>query len=178
MDPTVAATDPLAATTIEAASLTAKATVSAGWIQRGAVLGAIADGTLAYFGAVRQVRLQERAQSLHHATSGRAQARDGRFLRPRDRARSWIRTRLFQGRVGHIRKRAGCLRAPTRKMTVDRSFRTGIDGRQGPGITAALGSSHAGGLEPGPGCHKRDPATETGRCKTKREINLWPIIAL
>lgn len=64
MDPTLAATDPQAVATIEAAKLMAKATVSAGWIQGGAALGAIAGGALAYFGAVRQVRLQERAHQV------------------------------------------------------------------------------------------------------------------
>ena len=64
MEPTLAATDPQAVATIEAAKLMAKATVSAGWIQGGAALGAIAGGALAYFGAVRQVRLQERAHPV------------------------------------------------------------------------------------------------------------------
>jgi hypothetical protein len=64
MDPTLAATDPQALATIEAAKLTAKATISAAWIQAGVALGAIAGGALAYFGAVRQVRLQERAYQV------------------------------------------------------------------------------------------------------------------
>jgi hypothetical protein len=57
-------TDPQAAATIEAAVITAQATTRAAWIQSGAAVGAIAGGALAYFGAVRQVRLQERAQEV------------------------------------------------------------------------------------------------------------------
>lgn len=62
MDPLIAAADPAAAATIEAARIAARATIRAAWIQAGAALGAIAAGALAYVGAVRQVRLQERAQ--------------------------------------------------------------------------------------------------------------------
>lgn len=62
MDPLIAAADPQAAATIQAARIAADATTHAAWIQAGAALGAIAAGALAYIGAVRQVRLQERAQ--------------------------------------------------------------------------------------------------------------------
>lgn len=60
MDPT----DPQAAATIEAARIAADAAVRAAWIQAGAALGAIAAGAMAYFGAVRQVWLQERAHEV------------------------------------------------------------------------------------------------------------------
>lgn len=62
MDPPALAADPQAAATIEAARITADAAIHAAWIQVGAALGAIGAGVLAYIGAVRQVRLQERAQ--------------------------------------------------------------------------------------------------------------------
>jgi hypothetical protein len=61
MDLQAVATDPQALATIEAAQIAAGATARAAWIQALAALGAIAAGGLAYFGAVRQVRLQERA---------------------------------------------------------------------------------------------------------------------
>jgi putative oxidoreductase len=61
MDVSLTPTDPQAAATIAAAHITADATVRASLIQAAAAVGAIGAGTLAYFGAVRQVRLQERA---------------------------------------------------------------------------------------------------------------------
>src|SRR2546423_10633303 len=61
MDPAFFQTDPLALATLEGAKMTAQATTRAAWVQAGAALGAIIAGGLAYFGAVRQVRLQERA---------------------------------------------------------------------------------------------------------------------
>lgn len=60
MDPT----DPQAAATIEAARISAAASVRAAWIQAAAALGAIIAGAMAYFGAVRQVWLQERAHEV------------------------------------------------------------------------------------------------------------------
>lgn len=60
MDPT----DPQAPATIEAARIYADAAIRAAWIQAGAALGAIAAGAMAYFGAVRQVWLQERAHEV------------------------------------------------------------------------------------------------------------------
>jgi hypothetical protein len=54
-------TDPQATATIAAAHITADATMRAALTQAGAAAGAVAAGALAYFGAVRQVRLQERA---------------------------------------------------------------------------------------------------------------------
>lgn len=77
MDPTLAATDPQAAATIEAAKLTAKATISAARIGVGTAIGAIAGGALAYLGAVRQVRLQERA---HHVRALAYRFRLGRVV--------------------------------------------------------------------------------------------------
>jgi hypothetical protein len=47
--------------TIAAARITAAATIRAAWIQAGAAAGAIMAGAMAYLGAVRQVRLHERA---------------------------------------------------------------------------------------------------------------------
>jgi hypothetical protein len=64
MDPQFFATDPLALATIEGARITAEATARSAWVQAGAALGAIVAGALAYFGAVRQVRLQERAHEV------------------------------------------------------------------------------------------------------------------
>jgi hypothetical protein len=64
MDPAFFQTDPLALATLEGAKITAQATLRAGWVQVGAALGAIIAGGLAYFGAVRQVRLQERAHEV------------------------------------------------------------------------------------------------------------------
>ena len=57
-------TDPQARATIEAARIGADAAVHAAWIQASAAAGALAAGILAYIGAVRQVRLQERAQEV------------------------------------------------------------------------------------------------------------------
>src|ERR1700736_6591209 len=56
--------DPLALATIEGAKIAAQATTRAAWVQAGAAFGAIVAGALAYFGAVRQVRLQERAHEV------------------------------------------------------------------------------------------------------------------
>jgi hypothetical protein len=67
MDPVLTSTDPQALATIEAARITAEATARAAWIQAAAAIGAITAGALAYFGAVRQVRLQERAQEARAA---------------------------------------------------------------------------------------------------------------
>ena len=64
MDLQSLATDPTALATIEGAKITADATSRAAWVQAGAALGAIAAGAMAYFGAVRQVRLQERAHEV------------------------------------------------------------------------------------------------------------------
>jgi hypothetical protein len=64
MDPQCFATDPLALATIEGAKITAEATARSAWVQTGAALGAIVAGGLAYFGAVRQVWLQERAHEV------------------------------------------------------------------------------------------------------------------
>jgi hypothetical protein len=64
MDPAFFQTDPLALATLEGAKMTAQATTRAAWVQAGAALGAIIAGGLAYFGAVRQVRLQERAHEV------------------------------------------------------------------------------------------------------------------
>jgi hypothetical protein len=61
MDVSLTPTDPQAAAMIAAAHITADATMRAALLQAGAAVGAIAAGALAYFGAVRQVRLQERA---------------------------------------------------------------------------------------------------------------------
>jgi hypothetical protein len=61
MDVLLTPTDPQAAATIAAAHITAEATLRAALVQAVAAAGAIAAGALAYFGAVRQVRLQERA---------------------------------------------------------------------------------------------------------------------
>jgi hypothetical protein len=52
---------PEAEATIAAARIMADATLRAAWVQAGAAAGAIAAGAMAYLGAVRQVRLQERA---------------------------------------------------------------------------------------------------------------------
>ena len=57
-------TDPQAQATIEAARIGAAAAVRAAWIQASAAAGALAAGILAYIGAVRQVRIQERAQEV------------------------------------------------------------------------------------------------------------------
>jgi hypothetical protein len=54
-------TDPQAQATIEAARIGAAAAVRAAWIQASAAAGALGAGVLAYIGAVRQVRTQERA---------------------------------------------------------------------------------------------------------------------
>src|SRR4030081_3318148 len=64
MDPQFFATAPLALATIEGRRITAEATARSAWVQAGAALGAIVAGALAYFGAVRQVRLQERAHEV------------------------------------------------------------------------------------------------------------------
>lgn len=64
MDLLAIASDPQATAMIEAARIGADATTRAAWIQAGAAVGAIAAGALAYIGAVRQVRLQERAQEV------------------------------------------------------------------------------------------------------------------
>src|SRR3981189_1122118 len=64
MDPQFFATDPVALATFEGAKITAEATAPPAWVQAGAALGAIVAGGLAYFGAVRQVRLQERAHEV------------------------------------------------------------------------------------------------------------------
>ena len=64
MDPQFFATDPVALATFEGATITAEATARSAWVQAGAALGAIVAGALAYFGAVRQVRLQERAHEV------------------------------------------------------------------------------------------------------------------
>ena len=56
--------DPQAQATIEAARIGADAAIHAAWIQATAAAGALAAGVLAYVGAVRQVRLQERAQEV------------------------------------------------------------------------------------------------------------------
>ena len=55
-------TDPQAQATIEAARIGAAAAIHSAWIQASAAAGALAAGVLAYVGAVRQVRIQERAQ--------------------------------------------------------------------------------------------------------------------
>jgi hypothetical protein len=57
-------TDRQAQATIEAARIGAAAAVHAAWIQASAAAGALAAGVLAYIGAVRQVRTQERAQEV------------------------------------------------------------------------------------------------------------------
>ncbi len=57
-------TDPQAQATIEAARIGAAAAIHAAWIQASAAAGALAAGVLAYIGAVRQVRIQERAQEV------------------------------------------------------------------------------------------------------------------
>ena len=57
-------TDPQAQATIEAARIGATAAVRAAWIQATWAAGALAGGVLAYIGAVRQVRLQERAHEV------------------------------------------------------------------------------------------------------------------
>ena len=64
MDPRFFATDPVAMATFEGAKIMADATARAAWVQVGAALGATIAGALAYFGAVRQVRLQERAHEV------------------------------------------------------------------------------------------------------------------
>src|SRR4030081_3556073 len=64
MDPQFFATAPLALATIEGRRITAEATARSAWVQAGAALGAIVAGALAYLGAVRQVRLQERAHEV------------------------------------------------------------------------------------------------------------------
>ena len=64
MDPQSFATDPVALATLEGAKITAEATTRAAWVQVAAALAAIVAGALAYFGAVRQVRLQERAHEV------------------------------------------------------------------------------------------------------------------
>jgi hypothetical protein len=63
MDPTTF-TDPQAQATIEAARIGAAAAIHAAWIQATAAAGAVAAGALAYIGAVRQVRFQERAHEV------------------------------------------------------------------------------------------------------------------
>jgi hypothetical protein len=63
MDPTTL-TDPQAQATIEAARIGAAAAIHAAWIQATAAAGAVAAGALAYIGAVRQVRFQERTQKV------------------------------------------------------------------------------------------------------------------
>jgi hypothetical protein len=63
MDPTTF-TDPQAQATVEAARIGAAAAIHAAWIQATAAAGAVAAGALAYIGAVRQVRFQERAQKV------------------------------------------------------------------------------------------------------------------
>jgi hypothetical protein len=57
-------TDQQAQATIEAARIGAAAAVRAAWIQATWAAGALAGGVLAYIGAVRQVRLQERAHEV------------------------------------------------------------------------------------------------------------------
>jgi hypothetical protein len=57
-------TDPQAQAAIEAARIGAAAAVHAAWIQASAAAAALAAGVLAYVGAVRQVRLHERAQEV------------------------------------------------------------------------------------------------------------------
>jgi len=57
-------TDLQAQATIEAARIAAAAAIHAAWIQASAAAGALVAGVLAYIGAVRQVRLQERAQEV------------------------------------------------------------------------------------------------------------------
>lgn len=64
MDLQSLAADPVALATLEGAKITAEATARGAWVQAGAALGAIIAGALAYFGAVRQVRLQERAHEV------------------------------------------------------------------------------------------------------------------
>jgi hypothetical protein len=64
MDPLSLSADPQAQATIEAARLAATATLRGAWIQAAAGFSAIIAGCLAYFGAVRQVRLQERAHEI------------------------------------------------------------------------------------------------------------------
>src|SRR3981081_3381582 len=64
MDPSSFSSDPLALATIEGATIAAQATTRGAWVQAAAALGAIVAGALAYFGAVRQVRLQERAHEV------------------------------------------------------------------------------------------------------------------
>jgi hypothetical protein len=63
MDPATL-TDPQAQATLEAARIGADAAIRAAWIQATAAAGAVAAGALAYIGAVRQVRLQERAHEV------------------------------------------------------------------------------------------------------------------
>jgi hypothetical protein len=63
MDPSTF-TDPQAQATIEAARIGAAAAIHAAWIQATAAAGAVAAGALAYIGAVRQVRFQERTQKV------------------------------------------------------------------------------------------------------------------
>jgi hypothetical protein len=70
MDPSSFSSDPLALATIEGAKIAAQATTRAAWVQAAAALGAIVAGALAYFGAVRQVRLQERAHEVRAVAYG------------------------------------------------------------------------------------------------------------
>jgi hypothetical protein len=94
-------TDPLARATIEAAWIGAEATGRAAWMQAFAALGAIVAGGLAYFGAVRQVRLQERA---HEARAIAYRFRLGRivqeYLAQISNARAVARQQLESYRAG------------------------------------------------------------------------------
>ena len=63
MNPTTF-TDRQAQATIEAAHIGAAAAIHAAWIQATAAAGAVAAGALAYIGAARQVRFQDRAHEV------------------------------------------------------------------------------------------------------------------
>ena len=63
MNPTTF-TDRQAQATIEAAHIGAAAAIHAAWIQATSAAGAVAAGALAYIGAVRQVRFQDRAHEV------------------------------------------------------------------------------------------------------------------
>jgi hypothetical protein len=96
MDPQFFATDPLALATIEGARITAEATARSAWVQAGAALGAIVAGALAYFGAVRQVRLQERAHEFAPSPIASGSARSLKSIWLRWRRPSALRNSSFR----------------------------------------------------------------------------------
>src|ERR1700719_4075384 len=96
MDPAFFQTDPLALATLEGAKITAQATTGAAWVQAGAALGAIVAGGLAYFGAVRQVRLQERAQRFAPSPIDFGSARSSTIIWRRSRSRAPSRNSSFR----------------------------------------------------------------------------------